>query len=77
MKRAATLGLVGLCLGLTACGEKPQVAGTRSADQAPYATAATPFSAPDWKQGDATTWERNLNARAQRGQNEYGRTGPH
>jgi hypothetical protein len=77
MKIAITLSLAGLCLGLAACGDKPQVAGTRSADQAPYATAATPFSTSDWKEGDAATWERNLNARAQRGQNEYGRTGPH
>jgi len=77
MRRTTTLGLAILSLGLVACGEKPQVAGKRTPDQAPYTTAATPFSAADWKSGDAETWERNLNARAQRGQNEYGRTGPH
>ena len=77
MMRVITLGLAVVSLGLAACGDKPQVAGKRSADQAPYATAATAYSTAGWKQGDAETWERNLNARAQRGQNEYGRTGPH
>ena len=68
--------LPALCLGLAACGEKPQTAGTRKADIAPYATATGAYTAGEWKQGDATAWERSLNARAQNGQNEYGRTGP-
>jgi len=71
------LSLAGLCLGLAACGEKPQVAGARKADQSPYSTATSAYTTGDWKQGDATAWERHLNARAQQGQNEYGRTGPH
>ncbi len=71
------LSLAALCLGLMACTEQPQVSGTRKADQSPYATASSPYSTTEWKQGDAASWERSLNARAQRGQNEYGRTGPH
>ncbi len=71
------LSMAGLCLALVACSEKPQVAGSRPAHLAPYATAAGAHTVGDWKQGDAAAWERHLNARAQMGQNEYSRTGPH
>jgi len=77
MKLGMSLGLAVVCVGLVACGEKPQTAATRKADQAPYATSASAFTTGEWKQGDAVAWERHLNARAQSGQNEYGRTGPH
>jgi len=66
------LGLVGL---LSACGEKPQVMGTRS-DASPYSgptgTAAS-YSAAGWRAGDKTSWEQSLRARAQYGQNDYTR----
>jgi hypothetical protein len=75
MRIVAVLVSAALCMGLVACGEKPQVAGARKADQSPYATAAGAYTTGEWKQGDATAWERHLNARAQKGQNEYGRTG--
>lgn len=57
----------------SACSEKPQTAGTRKADQAPYATATGTYTAGTWKQGDAAAWEQQLNSRAQNGQNEYSR----
>lgn len=77
MKLLATFGFGALCLALVACGEKPQASGSRKADTAPYTTAAGAYTAGGWKQGDATAWDRHMNARAQSGQNEYGRTGPH
>ncbi|MBA4175996.1 MAG: hypothetical protein C0505_05470 [Leptothrix sp. (in: Bacteria)] len=76
MRIIVTMSVGALLMGLAGCGEKPQVIGKRS-DQAPYATAAGAYRTGDWKQGDAASWERHLNARAQQGQNEYGRTGPH
>jgi len=65
-------GLVGL---LAACGETPQVMGTRS-DATPYSGptgAAASYSAAGWKAGDKTSWEQSLRARAQYGQNDYTR----
>ena len=65
-------GLVGL---LAACGEPPQVMGTRS-DATPYSGptgAAASYSAAGWKAGDKTSWEQSLRARAQYGQNDYTR----
>ena len=64
-----------------ACGEKPQTAGTRKADVDPsqgVAPGADPaYTAAGWKAGDATSWETQLKARAQNGQNEYSRIGTH
>ena len=56
-----------------ACSETPQTSGTRKADQAPYATPSGGYTAGTWKQGDAAAWEKQLNSRAQNGQNEYSR----
>ena len=76
MKALITWGsLVAVALGLLACGEKPQTAGTRKADTSPYATATGTHSAAGWKVGDTLSWERQLASRAQMGQNEYTRTG--
>ena len=64
---------------LAACGEKPQTAGTRKADVDPSQGAAAgadpAYTAAGWKAGDATSWETQLKARAQNGQNEYSRIG--
>ena len=64
---------------LAACGEKPQTAGTRKADVEPSQGAAAgvdpAYTAAGWKAGDATSWETQLKARAQNGQNEYSRIG--
>ena len=61
------------CLTLTACGEKPQTAGTRKADVAPAQGAVGAYTAPGWKQGDAASWEAHMKKRSE-GQNEYTRT---
>ncbi|OYD48263.1 hypothetical protein [Acidovorax kalamii] len=59
---------------LAACGEKPQTgAGIRS-DAAPYAGTGSNFTEPGWKAGDKASWEAQLKARQQYGQNEYTRS---
>ena len=62
-----------LAVVVSGCSEKPQTAGTRKADKAPYATASGGYTAGTWKEGDAVAWERQLSSRAQNGQNEYSR----
>lgn len=60
---------------LAACGEKPQGLGGVKQDQPPHAgTGVAAFTAPDWKPGDKNSWEQQLKARGQYGQNEYNRT---
>jgi hypothetical protein len=57
-------------LGLVACGEKPQTAGTRKADTQAWQATSSENVAPGWKQGDHASWEEQLRNRAQ-GQNDY------
>ena len=75
MSRAAhTLLAVLAVAALAACGEKPQTgAGIRS-DAPPYAGTDSNFTQPGWKAGDKASWESELKARQQYGQNEYTRT---
>ena len=77
MKLIAIFCATAVCLGLAACSEKPQTAGTRKADTAAFTTAKGSFTASGWKSGDQVSWERQLATRAQAGQNEYNRTGDH
>ena len=67
------------CLALSACGEKPQTAGTRKADVDPSQGAAQgadpAYTVPGWKVGDAASWEAQIKSRAENGQNEYSRIG--
>jgi hypothetical protein len=60
---------------LAACGDKPQTATQRKADDKPWDMAATGYQAQGFKSGDAAAWEQQLKVRAQ-SQNEYNRTGP-
>ena len=61
-------------LSLSACGEKPQTGlGIRS-DAPAYSGTGSNFTQPGWKAGDKTSWESELRARQQYGQNEYTRT---
>ena len=67
------LGLCGMALvalGLMACGEKPQTAGTRKADSQAWQASGSAYVAPGWKEGDHASWEEQLRSRAQ-GQNDY------
>jgi hypothetical protein len=75
MKRAAStfLTVAIACAALSACGEKPQTGGGVKHDAAPYAGTGSNFTQPGWTAGDKTSWEQQLRARQQYGQNEYSR----
>jgi hypothetical protein len=60
-------------MGLTACGEKPQALETNKHDSSAYAGTGKAFVAKDWKPGDKASWESQLKARGQYGQNDYTR----
>jgi formate dehydrogenase iron-sulfur subunit len=61
---------------LAACGDKPQSLGEGRKSVAPWAgTGVAAFTAPGWKVGDKTSWEGEMRARTQYGQNEYTRVG--
>ena len=74
--RHLTLGLAAAALlALSACGEKPQGMGGSRTDQAPYTgVGKSQYADKSWKAGDKTSWEQQLKARGQYGQNEYSRT---
>jgi hypothetical protein len=60
---------------LSACGEKPQGMGGVKSDQAPHAgVGKSQYANKEWKPGDKSSWEQQLKARAQYGQNDYSRT---
>ena len=70
---AAACAVVALAT-LAACGEKPQTGGAIRSDAAPYAGTGSAFTQPGWTAGDKASWEAQLKARQQYGQNEYTRT---
>lgn len=63
---------------LAACGEKPQTAGDAHAKKADAhaweGSTASGYSVDGWKAGDKDSWDAQMKARAQRGQNEYSRS---
>ena len=70
MKHAVLIVAAGLALA--ACGEKPQsMQGAVKQDTAAFQGTGMPFVAPGWKAGDKTSWESQLKARTQNGQNDY------
>ena len=74
--RHLTLGLLAAALlGLSACGEKPQGMGGVKTDKPPYAGVGnSQYAHKGWTAGDKASWEQQLKARGQYGQNEYTRT---
>ena len=68
---------VAAALALAACGEKAQTAGdahAKKADAKAWEGAQNgAYTAGGWKAGDKDSWEAQMKARAQRGQNEYSR----
>ncbi len=60
-------------MALSACGEKAQTLGTKN-DATAYSGVTNAFLEKDWQVGDKTSWERQLNARAQYGQNDHTRS---
>ena len=74
MSAGRIAGLALLCVGLVACGEKPQTATQRKADGRPFDGPASAYTVGGWKAGDEVSWEAQMRSRSQ-GQNEYSRTG--
>ena len=70
MRAVLTLAAV---MALAACGDKPQTSSGTKRDVPVYQGTTNPYNAPGWKAGDKTSWEQQLKARAQNGQNEYNR----
>ena len=61
-------------VALAACGEKPQEQTGAKADSAAFkGTGVASFTQPGWTAGDANSWQQQLRARGQYGQNEYNR----
>ncbi|MBT9551264.1 MAG: hypothetical protein IV088_10480 [Hydrogenophaga sp.] len=70
--------LVAAALALVACGEAPQDLTGQGVKQdgAPYAgVGSSQYAQTGWKVGDKASWEQQLKARAQYGQNDYTRMG--
>lgn len=66
-----------LCVlvALAACSEQPQTLGSSAKqDAAAHSGTGKPYVESNWKQGDKTSWESALRARAQNGQNDYAKT---
>jgi hypothetical protein len=75
MRSTIALAMMGLALG--GCGEKAQTSATASgkkADAKAWEGAQAAYAAPGWKAGDKDSWEAQIKARAQQGQNEYTRS---
>jgi hypothetical protein len=65
--------VVALVAGLSACGDKPQALETSTKDSAAFTGTGKAFANQQWKQGDKASWESQLKARNQYGQNDYTR----
>ena len=68
-----TIGVIAVVLLLSACGERPQTAGTGKPGSEPYKGTGTVFVQSGWKPGDKASWESHMKARGQYGQNDYTR----
>jgi len=72
------IALAAAVLALGACGETPQDLTGRGVKQdgAPYAgVGSSQYAQAGWKVGDKASWEQQLKARVQYGQNDYTRMG--
>jgi major membrane immunogen (membrane-anchored lipoprotein) len=66
------LCLMAIAALLSACSEKPQTLGTGK-DVPPYKGTGKAFVENGWNPGDKASWESQLKARNQYGQNDYSR----
>jgi len=79
MNARSTLGLLmaaTVAVGVAGCGDKAQTAdaGVKKSDAKAWeGGGVAAYSAGGWKSGDKDSWEAQMKARAQRGQNEYSR----
>jgi hypothetical protein len=65
------LWIAGAVLALAACTEKPQELGAVKQDAPAYQGTGMAYAVSGWKQGDKGSWESQLKARTQMGQNDY------
>ena len=65
------LWILALTALLSACGEKQQTLGANKKDATPYSGTGKAFVEAGWKPGDKASWEAQLKARTQNGQNDY------
>ena len=77
IQRTLTIAaLAAAAMALSACGDQPQAmngSGVKQ-DGAPYqGVGSSQYAQGGWKAGDRTSWEQQLKARAQYGQNDYTR----
>jgi hypothetical protein len=78
-RAASTIAILLTAVALSACGETPQTASAAGvkADRPAYlGVGDSPFVASGWKAGDRASWQAELKARAQYGQNDYTRMTP-
>jgi hypothetical protein len=68
-----TLFALLMVAGLAACGDRPQELTASKQDSAAFTGTGKPYVDPNWKPGDKATWEAQLKARSQYGQNDYTR----
>jgi len=73
IKPTLVLLIANCAMALSACGEKAQTLGTKD-DATAFSGVNTAFIEKGWQAGDKTSWERQLNARAQYGQNDHTRS---
>jgi hypothetical protein len=74
MTKPTIVLLIASCaMALSACGEKAQTLGTKD-DATAFSGVNNAFIEKGWQAGDKTSWERQLNARAQYGQNDHTRS---
>jgi hypothetical protein len=71
MKRLILLAAVSL--SLAACGEKPQELVHTTKDATAFSGTGKAFMGSGWKAGDQASWESQLKARTQYGQNDFSR----
>ena len=74
IKPTLALLIATTAMALSACGEKAQTLGTKNDATAFSGSTSAAFVQPGWQAGDKTSWERQLNARAQYGQNDHTRS---
>ena len=73
IKPSLALLIATSAMALSACGEKAQMLGTKN-DATAFSGVTNSFIEKGWQAGDKTSWERQLNARAQYGQNDHTRS---
>jgi hypothetical protein len=71
MKRIVLIAAASLAL--VACGEKPQELGANNKDSTASSGTGKAFVNGGWKAGDKASWESQLKARTQYGQNDFSR----